>query len=385
MLAENNLEATHEIFNVLETSSLIADIMLDRLPMILVATDGDGTIFKVNQATKRFFSSSKKQLLGKKFTDIVGEDAKKFFDKYFHQTVNSHNDDEVVTYLEKEENQFVAWSISSITSNQGYLEQIHIILGSDTTEMINMQTSISAAKIIQNALLPTGSQNPAIEIVSHYQSAEDTGGDLFDYCFNKDVSRFYAIIADVNGHGIPAALMTGSISGAFKGILSEMEGDHSTSQEENLINLAHSINDSFMSTSIRTSLLASMALISIEVKTGSCTYLNAGHQPIFRIHTDGKIDPVLLPGPLLGLNSEPKFTAKTFKLKRGEKIFLHTDGLVENTGPHGEHITNRSLKNLLQSSQDSTIIKENILATTKTTWREHPPNDDVAFLIVHLA
>ena len=79
MLTENNLESTHEIFNVLETSSMIADVMLDRLPMILITTDSSGKIFKVNQAAKRFFEKGKKELLGKIFTDIVGKDAHSFF------------------------------------------------------------------------------------------------------------------------------------------------------------------------------------------------------------------------------------------------------------------------------------------------------------------
>ena len=178
--------------------------------------------------------------------------------------------------------------------------------------------------------------------------------------------------------------MTGSISGAFKGILSGMESESTSDQQANLVSLAHSINESFMSTSIRTSLLASMTLVSIDLRSGNCCYLNAGHLPIFWKQTSGNVQPILQPGPLLGLNAEPNFHPLSFKLQKGESLFLHTDGLLENTGPDGAHITSRALKNILLTAKSSEEIKSCIVDRTKSLWKENPPRDDVAFLIVHL-
>lgn len=291
MVAINTLGSVHEIFSVLESSSMITNEIIDQLPNLLLVTDVNGLILKANHVTESFFNLKQKEILGKNVIDIVGANAKDFF-RNFYSNKNDTSQEfwKPKSCLEEIENQFISWTVNRIKSHQEYMKEIVIILGNDTTRMINLQTSISAAQIIQKAILPITEKIPNFELSTFYQAADETGGDFYDFYYDENSNRLFFLILDVNGHGLPAALMTAVLAGSFKGIIDSLNRNLADLEIiEATCQLASSMNKSFWAVSGRAELLATMGIISIDVASGKSVFLNAAHHQVIKANKDGKL------------------------------------------------------------------------------------------------
>ena len=370
---------THDIFSALEAALYIADEMVDQLPLILTITNETGHILKVNAECQYFFKKGPKNLLGKPFDSIVGKDASHFFKQYFL----NRSKKKYASFLENRASGMIfSWKVSEIQTYYNSLKKFYMILGSDNTNLINMQTSMAAAKVIQTALLPKNDPSPEIEISTYYQAAEDAGGDFYDYFYNESQKRLYVIIGDVNGHGIPAAMMTGTIIGAFKGLLAGFQNiDELKNQQCTLEKLANAINTSYRFSSTRTNLLASMALICLDTKTGVCSYLNAGHPMMFKVEKNS-VKSILKGGSLIGFEDKPKFGTAHFNLEPEEFLFLYTDGLIENSNKEGKTLSPKMIKSYLDIELSLTEQINTIIQRGVDIWGTDGINDDVATIMI---
>lgn len=75
------------------------------------------------------------------------------------------------------------------------------------------------------------------------------------------------------------------------------------------------------------------------------------------------------------------------ELGENGRLFVYTDGLMENTGPDGKNLTQRKLKSLLQNSrsQKPELASQAIHHVLKNLSRNQGERDDATFLIVDWA
>jgi predicted ATPase/serine phosphatase RsbU (regulator of sigma subunit)/tRNA A-37 threonylcarbamoyl transferase component Bud32 len=248
-----------------------------------------------------------------------------------------------------------------------------------------LEGQLEAAREVQRALLPAVPQIPGLAIASHYQSANRTGGDWFGWHQSPRTGRIFVQIGDVTGHGMPAALITGAVSGAVSSAHSIVDGlPEPLAQDEELALIARVMNRTVLETGARASMLMTMAMISFEPATGRVSYLNAGHEPIYLIRPDG-VTAVLRPGTPLGSQDVPSFGTDAFSLQHGDILFLYTDGLVENPRPDGSVLKPRKLSQLLASEHSLPGLKDRLVelcGQPSGPPRDPRDIDDVAFVLL---
>lgn len=229
----------------------------------------------------------------------------------------------VQTHLELKKNR------ETLKEERQKLEDAHRKL---SAAMDRIQHDIEVAGEIQEAMLPGDRPSPfpdAVTIASRYEPETHVGGDFFDYKGLDD--RYLAVIlADVCGHGLDAAFVTGVIKTTF-----ELSDDVLLYPAE----FMDLLNDLLL----RFTPVASFATVVYGVydrQEKSLHYVNGGHSPFpVRVHPGDKARALSETSSLvLGATESVAVTEETFDIQTNDKLVITTDGVTETEkdGPGGE-------------------------------------------------
>jgi serine phosphatase RsbU (regulator of sigma subunit) len=190
-----------------------------------------------------------------------------------------------------------------------------------------LEQSLDDAHTVQDAFIRTDSITPHYEIRSSHQMSARIGGDWLGYSYDSSRQRLLLAISDVTGHGLPSALLTGALHGAFYGLAAAEPIQ--TLDDKNLLKvLMDRLDHVVRTTAQNTGLMATMALVCINLKTYKIEYRNAGHTPILISGREGQHF-ILKGGSPLGISDEPDFGHDSWQAAAGDVIFLFTDGLLD--------------------------------------------------------
>jgi sigma-B regulation protein RsbU (phosphoserine phosphatase) len=180
---------------------------------------------------------------------------------------------------------------------------------------------------IQRSLLPsTLPQIPGCELAAHYLTSARAGGDYYDF-FPLANGEWGIFIADVSGHGTPAAVLM-AITHA---IAHAQPGTH-TPPMDLLMHLNSHLVRSY--TRGGTFVTAFYAVFNPAART--LTYSAAGHNPP-RLQRDDNIIALDQTGGLpLGILNDQTYGQATVQLEPGDLLLLYTDGITEAMGPIDE-------------------------------------------------
>jgi len=231
---------------------------------------------------------------------------------------------------------------------------------------------LARARRYQLALLPKGLPRAfgPITVASAYVSCESVGGDLYDVVPLPE-DRLLLMLADVAGHGVAAALVTGMIKTAVGRALQDQPG---------LVPAARAILETMAPLGAHRVVTLFMGIADRRART--LHYLNAGHPPAM-IWGEGRA-PRLLPAttPLLsfgiGLVAEP---TATVSFGPGERLVLYSDGLYEVRDPEGNDFgRDRLLQALASAPGGISQVIETIMETARRHAAGRPPDDDWTIL-----
>ena len=392
----NDLIATHEIIRVLETSLNFSRNIIDHQPDIMIITDQQGRIYRSNQHGVTYFGKAKAEMLGQKIDDLAKNCVRRKFAEALGQMpfvdTNFSNED-------LREDLKIYWQITQLVDSQ-IKTPVFLIKGTDTTELhlayknmerINsekkkIEDEIKKAKIIQETLLPDSSLPPSISIESIFVPAAETSGDWFGYHYDQPNDIFNVYVGDVTGHGLSSALLTGVVYGAIYST-EQMFHDRdklfaSYSQSERLILLASAANNMIIKADARLSM--TMFFVSIELKTGKTSFLNAGHRlPFLYQAAHGQLSRIKGGGDILGFSPDPRFDVYDFILHPGDAIVLYTDGLFENKDAAGHMIKEKVIRQIIAGNAgDIRGMKQDCKDLMQKSWNNIEVEDDVAMIFL---
>ena len=241
-----------------------------------------------------------------------------------------------------------------------------------------MEGIFAEARKIQASILPRRAPTYGhFDLAGRSDPMEAVGGDFYDYI--PVTQKILGLtIADVSGHGLPAALQVRDI---YMGLRMGLARDFKIVRTvERMNNIIHQ--------STLTSRFVSMFYGELELN-GVFIYVNAGHPPPFHLAVDGTVrfmeegGPVL--GPLPGATYERGFVI----MKPGDMMVFYTDGICETTGrekesdPAEEYGTDRLLR-VARDAQGRSAqeIVEAIFASVEAFSGEAPPDDDRTLMVV---
>jgi sigma-B regulation protein RsbU (phosphoserine phosphatase) len=239
-------------------------------------------------------------------------------------------------------------------------------------EAARIERELAVAREIQRRLLPTHTpQLPGYSVAGLTLQAEAVGGDWFDYVPLPD-GRTGFVLADVSGHGIPAALVLASLSPvlsaeARKGVppaalLSQLTRHVAAmDQPERFMACAYAI---------------------LDARVGHLTISNAGLGAPVLLRADGSILRFESSGPPLGVLAQAPYTDHHVVMRRGDALLLHTDGVAEQPGPDGMYGEDRLLAVLGRlRGQGADAIVAGVLEDLRT-YGGPQAADDVTMIVV---
>ena len=196
-----------------------------------------------------------------------------------------------------------------------------------TKENERVGTELKLAKSIQESALTN--EFPDCDEYRLYASmnpAKEVGGDFYDFYLIDD-NHLVLTIADVSGKGVPAALFMM----ITKVLLSSATVNYKTPSE-----ILTSINDQIAKKNT-TNMFITVWLGILDLRTGKLVYSNAGHEDpvIYRKGANFKIEKTTH-GIVVGAFENYKYKDNEITLKKGDKLFLYTDGVPEATNNKNE-------------------------------------------------
>jgi serine phosphatase RsbU (regulator of sigma subunit) len=250
----------------------------------------------------------------------------------------------------------------------------------DVRKKAQIDVQLDAAESIQSALLPPSLNLDNVALSSYARSAGKTGGDWFGYYHSEKRRRLFVTIGDVTGHDFAASIVTGVAAGIIKSWESYNSDDYDSASEA-VQQLAQHVNRVMLDAN-RGLKFMSMLFVCLELDTGSCHVVSAGHPHPFHIVPNQRPESVVVSGSLLGIDPNATFSAETINLSPKDSLVLYTDGLLENTGPNGECMTRRSILQFCRNVVFDSVNLDSFVKFARDIWKSHPPDDDVSIVAI---
>lgn len=209
-----------------------------------------------------------------------------------------------------------------------------------------MRRDLKLAAIIQKNLISDKIHINGVSIKTIYTPMILIGGDIYSFVEFRNEQQFGVFIADVNGHGVNAALVTGMIK-----VLIHSAGEMRRNPSE----LLYYINRSFVGFNLDIYFTALYGIC--DVKNRIFTYARGGHNLPYLIHKNGTIKELSSDGPMLGVVEEVVIENKTVELETGDKLMLYTDGLSETENDEGVSFESGALQEILRINSKMNIEK----------------------------
>ena len=183
----------------------------------------------------------------------------------------------------------------------------------DRREKQRMAAELAAARAVQQVLIPDHTPTvPGFNIQSVYRPFGEVGGDFFQIIATSNGGAL-AVIGDVSGKGIPAAMTVSLLVGTVRTLAHYTQSPGEILAAMNLRMLG------------RTQGGFTTCLVLCADPDGNLTAANAGHlAPYLAGH-----ELPLENGLPLGLAAESTYPESTFQLAPGAQLTLLTDGVVE--------------------------------------------------------
>jgi hypothetical protein len=187
----------------------------------------------------------------------------------------------------------------------------------DLYHLVRRTTETSLAAEIQHQLLPSAPccQAAQFTLAAGLVPADDIGGDTYDYTLDRDT--LHLSITDAMGHDTNSALLATLLVGALR--RARRSGCDALKQARHAHQalLNHSCG------------LATGQLLCVDLETGLCELVNAGHPWPLRLR-DGTVEEVKLAVNLpFGVAAPASYRVQELQLHPGDRLVLLTDGMQE--------------------------------------------------------
>jgi len=234
---------------------------------------------------------------------------------------------------------------------------------------------LMASEIQRSIIPPQGLwklNSNGISLYSVFRPANVVSGDLYDF-FMIDEKHLLITIGDASGSGVPAAL--------FMGVAHTFIKSFSTGKSARYI--VRKVNKELCRNSSNQFFLT-LFLGILNIEDGTFSYCNAGHTPPYLLRHKGKLEVLSHShGIPLGLYAERTYEESVVHLNPGDKLFLYTDGVTEQTNEEGQYFGEEQLRNIVRrnSNELPESLAGRLLQNLDGFKGDSTHHDDVSILI----
>ena len=182
-----------------------------------------------------------------------------------------------------------------------------------------LEQEMAEARAFQESLLPNRQATVnGVAVCCRYMPCSALGGDLYDYA-SAPGERTALLIADVSGHGVSAAMLTGIVKSAFHA--SHVDGFEPCAVVQRVsTGLAAFSPDRFVT----------LIAVLLSPDKRELQYVSAGHPPIALWNGSQGVRWLESTGPLVSpVLLTSSWDAPVVRLDEGDHLLLYTDGVSE--------------------------------------------------------
>ena len=239
--------------------------------------------------------------------------------------------------------------------------------------LLAIRKELEIARRIQTSILPD--QMPemvGLRVAAKYIPMSEVAGDFYDFLVVDD-RRVGILIADVSGHGVPAALVASMVKVAIAAQAEHADDPAKVMTGLNSV-LAGKLQGQFVTA----------AYLYLDLEKGTGSYSAAGHPPLFHYRAvDQGVQSVVENGLILGIMPFANYESLTLSLAKGDRFLFYTDGVVE-ADKGGEEFGEARVKGLLSESNTADEICRTVSAAV-TAWTNGIAGDDITIVAVEIA
>ncbi len=222
-----------------------------------------------------------------------------------------------------------------------------------------MENELNVGHDLQKSMLPSVvPDSHHFELCASMDAAREVGGDFYDYFMLNDQELWFCV-ADVSGKGVPSALFMAMTKILLK---SRSQDDRTASKVMTRVN-------SILAEDNPECMFVTVFLGVLQVRSGTVTYTNAGHNLPLIKRANGSVETVAdLHGPILGVQEGREYGESSIELGPEDTLLVYTDGVTEAMDIEGQLYSGSRLEALLQSMEHATA--ETTLRTVQASVDE---------------
>jgi len=197
-------------------------------------------------------------------------------------------------------------------------------------------------------------------------------GDFYDF-IPVDQNRVGVLIADVSGHGVPAALIAAMMKMAVQSIVPCVHSPGSVLQGLNRM-LSGQVPDQFVTA----------AYLFIDTQNYRARYSAAGHPPLL-LSRAGTLHRIESNGLVFGVTAQADYPVREIPICPGDRILLYTDGVIEPENGKGKPFGDSKLEQVVLGAQmcSPSELTDRLLTEIRA-WQ--PPSmgqqDDITMVVI---
>ncbi|WP_320171852.1 SpoIIE family protein phosphatase [Maridesulfovibrio sp.] len=246
-------------------------------------------------------------------------------------------------------------------------------------EHIEIKSALDVAMEVQTNLLPQVSPHiKGYDIHGESRYCDELGGDYFDYIRpDRDGENIRFAIGDVSGHGVPAAMLMGSVRGYLRA---------RTLSGGQLGDIVTDVNRLVAQDTYKTGQFMTMLMVELDPVKSEFRWVRAGHEPAL-IFDPARNDFIRLEGEgiVLGAFEDSEYLENCCaELEDGQILVLGTDGIWEASDKDGELFGKERLWKVIDLKKNSSAqsIVSGIFAAVQDFTGRSKQEDDLTVVVI---
>ena len=241
--------------------------------------------------------------------------------------------------------------------------------------LVSIENELAVARQLQFSILPTTTPEVRnLRIAAVYEPMTAVAGDFYEYLPVDDYHAGF-LVADVSGHGVPAALIASMIKVAAQSVVA-VANDPSELLCRLRTILSGQLQGQFVSA----------AYLWIDSQSRTARYSAAGHPPLLCWRTcKGAVERIESNGQLIGVPFAGDYPLHEIPFCSGDRFLLYTDGLTEPENAAGESFGDRKVEQILHDNAARPAAEVSLmLLNAVRAWQPAaaPQQDDITFLVI---